>query len=161
MEAAIATVIRATREQLGYSQYRLADELVAMSGNTAVTREQVSRWERGKRVPGPYWRRWLAAALGVSPCSLDAAARYARALRAVARSAAPNWLDLLARKRQNTPPACMLARTRGARWWSLPVFYGGALPWAGKTRSGGVQRLQRRGEVPKGRGLLNDPVAAH
>lgn len=163
MTDAIGITIRIARHHAGYSQYRLADELVAVSGNTAVTREQVARWERGKRIPGPYWRQWLAIALGVSRRNLDAAAHVARVLRTAAKATALDWQALLARKRQNTAPACEGAKADVARWWSSPVFGGSAVPRPGKVRYGGgvVHRPQRRGEVPESRGLLDDPVAAH
>lgn len=103
MTAAIGTLIRSARRQLGYSQYRLADALVEISGNNAITREQVARWERGKRIPGPYWRQWLTAALDVARSVVDEAARYARTVRAAFRIAA-TWLPLLAKRRTQQAP---------------------------------------------------------
>lgn len=43
----------------------LAAELCAASGHPTVTREMVSRWEHGRRVPGPFWITNLAAVLRV------------------------------------------------------------------------------------------------
>ena len=37
----------------------------------SVTREQVSRWDTGKRTPGPYWLRHLATALQASLYALE------------------------------------------------------------------------------------------
>jgi len=42
----------------------------------------VARWETGRRIPTPYWRAYLAAALRIPPSSLNKAAAFTRALRA-------------------------------------------------------------------------------
>ncbi|WIY00860.1 helix-turn-helix transcriptional regulator [Amycolatopsis mongoliensis] len=69
------------RSAKGWSQEDLATRLHAMSGNASVTREEVSRWERGKRIPGPYWRSWLSRVLD-TPCDeLELAAAVARRRR--------------------------------------------------------------------------------
>lgn len=62
---AVADVLRDVRLMLGWSQSRLARELCAVSGTDTVTRETVSRWESGKRVPRQWWLRHLATALEV------------------------------------------------------------------------------------------------
>ncbi|WAL65319.1 helix-turn-helix domain-containing protein [Amycolatopsis cynarae] len=77
----IGRLIRLARRERGMTQYDLADALVAASGNTSLGRDEVSRWERGKRVPGPYWRGWLSVVLGVAPDRLRACARVAKELR--------------------------------------------------------------------------------
>jgi hypothetical protein len=66
------------------TQAALADRLACVSGNESVTRDQVTRWERGGRVPSPYWRHWLAVTLDVPSGQLDRAARRARAVRLLA-----------------------------------------------------------------------------
>ena len=53
------------------SQSQLASRLCELSGRDSVTREQVSRWETGKRTPGPYWLRRLATALQVYLYALE------------------------------------------------------------------------------------------
>lgn len=50
---------------LGWSQSRLASTLCKVAQCETVTRETVSRWETGKRVPGAWWLRHLATALQV------------------------------------------------------------------------------------------------
>lgn len=77
----IGRLMRRARAQRGLSQYDLAEVLVALSRNRGLSRAEVARWERGKRVPGPYWRIWLSAALELPPDELGAAARSARARR--------------------------------------------------------------------------------
>lgn len=78
-------LIRGHRQRLGHSQYELAELLVKASGNHSLTREDVARWERGKRIPGPYWRHWLSKVLVIPQDMLDAAARCGRKVRRRAR----------------------------------------------------------------------------
>lgn len=77
----ISTLIKRVRRCRGMTQAALADRLADVSGNASVTRDQVTRWERGGRVPSPYWRQWLAIALDVPCVQLDRAAKTARAVR--------------------------------------------------------------------------------
>lgn len=77
----IGQMIRQARIILGYSQYAIADELVRASGNDSLTREQVARWERGKRIPGPYWRRWICMVLQLPVGDVEVAVRSARNAR--------------------------------------------------------------------------------
>lgn len=74
----IGVLIHDARVRRGLSQYGLADLLVALSGKDSLTRAEVARWERGRRIPGPFWRQWLAVALEFAPEQLAAAARTAR-----------------------------------------------------------------------------------
>ena len=78
----IGTLIREQRRQRALSQHDLALRLATVSGNDAITRRQVARWEHGTRIPSPYWRRWIGAALDVPVPSLDSAAALAQFLRA-------------------------------------------------------------------------------
>ncbi|WP_236789866.1 helix-turn-helix domain-containing protein [Amycolatopsis sp. GM8] len=77
----IGRLIRSVRRERGLTQYELADALVSVSGNDSLGRDEVSRWERGKRVPGPYWQQWLGNVLGIAPDRLRSSARVARELR--------------------------------------------------------------------------------
>ena len=56
-------LIRDLRSALGWSQGRLASELCRAARYQTVTRECVSRWEHGKRLPGPFWMPHLAGVL--------------------------------------------------------------------------------------------------
>ncbi|PZG07262.1 hypothetical protein C1I95_31285 [Micromonospora craterilacus] len=47
----------------GWSQSRLAAELCAAAGVPTLSRHEISRWERQVRMPGRFWRRWLAKVL--------------------------------------------------------------------------------------------------
>ncbi|PPK70581.1 helix-turn-helix transcriptional regulator [Actinokineospora auranticolor] len=76
--APISEVLPRLRREQGLTQDDLATRLLEVSGNEAITREAVSRWERGKRIPGPYWRDWLGQVLEVPRPDLDLAAASAR-----------------------------------------------------------------------------------
>lgn len=67
MGSSIGANIRREREQRGWSQARLAHEVCQAAGviGEPVGRQEVSRWETGKRTPRE-WLPFLAAALGVS-----------------------------------------------------------------------------------------------
>ena len=68
----IGCLIRDLRAAHGWSQGRLADELCRVTGYKAnITRTEVSRWERGKITPGPFWLRHLATALQVPLAMLE------------------------------------------------------------------------------------------
>ncbi|CAM5432250.1 MULTISPECIES: helix-turn-helix domain-containing protein [Streptomyces] len=67
---AIATLIRDLRTARGWSQGRLAGAVNEVFG-TGLDREYVSRWERGKVVPGPYYLRCLSAVLDVPLAVLE------------------------------------------------------------------------------------------
>ncbi|MFI6348916.1 helix-turn-helix domain-containing protein [Streptomyces sp. NPDC050560] len=65
------------RRQARMTQPELADALCAATGTHSVTRSEVSRWERGVRVPGS-WLSALAHVLGTPLADLDQAAAYGR-----------------------------------------------------------------------------------
>jgi transcriptional regulator with XRE-family HTH domain len=69
----IGALIRQARQEAGKSQAALAEQLRDRSGNSSVTREYVSRWESGKRVPTPFWRQHIALALSLSRDQIDRA----------------------------------------------------------------------------------------
>ena len=74
----LSMLIRRARKARGLSQYGLAEALASLSGNDAIDRQQVARWERGKRIPGPYWRKWISMALGVPVTKIERAAKRSR-----------------------------------------------------------------------------------
>lgn len=61
----VGELIRELRCALGWSQGRLASKLCDAARYATITRNDVSRWEHGKRHPGPFWMRHLAAVLQV------------------------------------------------------------------------------------------------
>jgi transcriptional regulator with XRE-family HTH domain len=65
------------RLRTGTSQRQLAAQLCLLSGTQSVTRNEVSRWERGTRSPEA-WLPMLAQALSVPLTELQQAAAYAR-----------------------------------------------------------------------------------
>lgn len=60
------------RRRRGLSQARLAELLCAASGVPTVSRNEVSRWERGRRVPARPWLAWLSQVLAAPLPSLPA-----------------------------------------------------------------------------------------
>jgi transcriptional regulator with XRE-family HTH domain len=84
-------LIRRFRHRQGLSQQALAEKLAVISGNSSVTREHVSRWERGKRIPNPYWRVWLGRALEIPPEWLERAAMIARRVRVIRGVVSPEY----------------------------------------------------------------------
>jgi transcriptional regulator with XRE-family HTH domain len=72
-EGSIGPLLAELRVERGLSQLRLAERLCAAAGVATVSRCEVSRWERGLRVPGSFWLGWLAAVLEVPPHRLSAA----------------------------------------------------------------------------------------
>jgi transcriptional regulator with XRE-family HTH domain len=85
--ATVGDLVRDVRHRRGLTQLALADKLAEVSGNDGVNRRQVARWERGKRIPSPYWRRWLAAVLEIPKANIDRAAALAKFLRAASEAA--------------------------------------------------------------------------
>lgn len=80
--APVGDVIRELRHRRGLTQVALAERLAEVSGNDGVNRRQVARWERGKRIPSPYWRNWISDVLEVPETRLNRAVAVARFLRA-------------------------------------------------------------------------------
>ncbi|MGW0987910.1 helix-turn-helix transcriptional regulator [Streptomyces sp. NPDC002486] len=73
MTSVIGANIKRLREARGWSQARLAHEVCRAAGviGEPVGRQEISRWETGKRTPRE-WLPFLAAALGVSVDALKA-----------------------------------------------------------------------------------------
>ncbi|WP_079031805.1 helix-turn-helix domain-containing protein [Streptomyces specialis] len=67
---AIGYLIKDLREARGWSQGRLASEINQLFG-TNLTREYISRWERCRVVPGPFYLRSLSAVLDVPLAVLE------------------------------------------------------------------------------------------
>lgn len=78
----LGRLIRERRRQLGLSQADVA-EAVGVFDRPTVTRQEVARWERGKRIPRGRTRKALALALDLSVRLLDLAAAVERARRSV------------------------------------------------------------------------------
>ena len=69
----IGAMLTRLRLARGLSQLRLAELLCAAAGTPTVSRHEVSRWEREERVPGPFWRGWLALVLDTPLEALESA----------------------------------------------------------------------------------------
>ena len=81
----IGSAIARLREVQGWSQSALAKHLSALS-RRKVHQDQISRWERGRRIPYPYWRRFLSELLHVPVEELSRAAASTKAGRNMAAS---------------------------------------------------------------------------
>lgn len=77
----IGEMIKKRREEHGISQESFAKKLQQFAGTTTANRNIVSRWERGKRIPGPYWRAHISRATEIELATLERAARAARAAK--------------------------------------------------------------------------------
>lgn len=77
-ELTLGALIRDLRGAVGLSQERLADRLCELSGRATVTRDEVKRWECGKRTPRPFWLRHLAVALQIPLSTLEEVASVHR-----------------------------------------------------------------------------------
>lgn len=80
----VGPLIRELRESLGWSQSRLAAEVCRSADRDTVTREDISRWENGRRAPGPFWLRHLASVLQIPRETLEDAVDRRQFLTAVA-----------------------------------------------------------------------------
>lgn len=74
----VGPLIRDLRLARNLSQGQVAERLCAVSGRPSLTREELSRWERGKVIPGPFWIDHLAAVFEGSSGALREAATLAR-----------------------------------------------------------------------------------
>jgi transcriptional regulator with XRE-family HTH domain len=84
-------VICELRSGLGWSQGRLAEELGRVSGHP-ITREYVSRWEHGRKTPGPFWIGHLAAVLQVPRWALEGHVKRREMLRLTGAAAAAAFM---------------------------------------------------------------------
>ncbi len=94
MTEAFGDLLRRLRERAGRSQTEQAEELCRLMGDplNSVTRSEVSRYERGGRVPRPRMVRLYAQSFGVPEGELLRAAAVARTARSAStvRAGAPN-----------------------------------------------------------------------
>lgn len=102
-----------SRHARARSQQRLAEQLCAMAGVATVSRHEISRWERGERIPSPYWLACLSVVLDVPLADLE---------RAVAHSKDRRLADVAPRRSRTAVPS----------WpWRLIVAYAVATPGGG------------------------------
>ncbi|MBQ1020409.1 helix-turn-helix domain-containing protein [Micromonospora sp. D93] len=78
--AQLGPLLARCRLARGWSQQRAAAELCAAAGVPTLSRHEISRWERQRRVPGGFWLGWLAVVLDVPLVAfVEAAAATRRA----------------------------------------------------------------------------------
>ena len=73
----LGELITTRRRGLGHSQRDLADLICAVSGRPTITRCEISRYERERRIPSPTIQEHLATALDLPVPMLRRAARFA------------------------------------------------------------------------------------
>jgi transcriptional regulator with XRE-family HTH domain len=76
--AQLGPLLARCRLDRGWSQQRAASELCAAAGVPTLSRHEISRWERQRRVPGGFWLGWLAVVLDVPLVVLAEAAAATR-----------------------------------------------------------------------------------
>ncbi|MFC7548418.1 transcriptional regulator [Plantactinospora sp. GCM10030261] len=91
--ATLGPLLAALRTARGWSQLGLAERLCAAAGMPTITRHEVSRWERERRVPGEFWLGWLALVLETPLDHLVAAAAETAREPVARRSATPRGGD--------------------------------------------------------------------
>jgi transcriptional regulator with XRE-family HTH domain len=102
------------RHGVRLSQRQLAERLCAVSGVPSVTRHEVSRWERGERVPDA-WLTFLAHVLNVAVGEMERVAAYARGVTEAAPPAGGATLaEWLPQEDPLTPLAGQAGRRVGA-----------------------------------------------
>ncbi|MEV8036737.1 helix-turn-helix domain-containing protein [Streptomyces sp. NPDC086182] len=99
------------RRSTGKSQRQLASLLCVLSGTQSITRNEVSRWERGGRVPDS-WLPFLAAGLTVPEAQLRQAVTYVRGDRL---AQLPGATATLAQLLPSGDPLAPLAARTGRR----------------------------------------------
>ncbi len=77
----VGPLIRRARNTEAYTQRGLAEALNTAAGSDTLTWNDVARWERGKRIPGHYWRHWLSTVLQIPQREMDKAAALAKQQR--------------------------------------------------------------------------------
>ncbi len=94
MEELFGPILTRVRLARGWSQLHVAELLCAASGVATVTRNEISRWERGDRIPSRFWLGWLALVLEVPVDELAvAAARSRRRRPATGTPAGAPWVE--------------------------------------------------------------------
>jgi len=71
----VGQLISQLRAERDLSQSQLAELLASASGNPAVTRHEISRWEQGRRRPRRDWLQWIAVVFGMTLTDLEDVAR--------------------------------------------------------------------------------------
>lgn len=63
-------MLKRHRKSLGWTQQQLADALCQEAGRATLTRQEIYRWEKGRRVP-TFWLSHLASVLGITRDELE------------------------------------------------------------------------------------------
>ena len=125
--------LRALREAAKRSQDDQAQVLSELAGR-AVTRNEVSRWERDQRTPTPFWQQYLAKSFGIPVADLRRVVTATRRQRA--QQSVPEEGDAVLLRREFVTTSLAVSATLGAR--------SAALAPTGRIGSETVQELRAR-----------------
>ncbi|MBX9386887.1 helix-turn-helix transcriptional regulator [Streptomonospora nanhaiensis] len=100
MAETLPALLKRQRAGFGWTQARLAQELCAASGRPTVTRQEVYRWESGRRIP-KFWLPHLATVLQIPRTELERSIASAKEKSAALDDFFPRGK---ARQRQLCPP---------------------------------------------------------
>ncbi|WP_414166934.1 helix-turn-helix domain-containing protein [Streptoverticillium reticulum] len=85
-ETGIGALLAQLRDDLGWSQQRVAEEYNKAEGRSAMTGKEIGRYERESRVPTSRTRGFLAVVFEVDPLTLDRAAGITKRRKAEGQS---------------------------------------------------------------------------
>ncbi|AZQ72601.1 MULTISPECIES: helix-turn-helix domain-containing protein [Streptomyces] len=85
-ETGIGALLARLRDDLGWSQQRVADEYNKIEGRSAMTGKEIGRYERESRVPTSRTLGFLATVFGIDQVALDRAAGVSRRRKTASRS---------------------------------------------------------------------------
>ncbi|MCC3772831.1 XRE family transcriptional regulator [Streptomyces sp. UNOC14_S4] len=89
-EAGIGTLLVQLRDDLGWSQQRVADEYNKAEGRSAMTGKEIGRYERESRVPTSRTCSFLAVVFGIEASALDRAASVTKKRKKAGRCSSPS-----------------------------------------------------------------------
>jgi transcriptional regulator with XRE-family HTH domain len=113
MEKPLGALLTQLRLASGRSQLRIAELLCNASGVATLSRHEISRWEREKRIPSAFWLRWLAVVLDAELTQLERAAMTTRRTRAADEPAEANEPTPLGRRSDTQPGIRSFIAIRG------------------------------------------------
>ncbi|MGW2601760.1 helix-turn-helix domain-containing protein [Streptomyces klenkii] len=100
-EQGIDEVLRELRERRGSTQEEVAEECGRLASDYRKTGQDISRYESGRRIPGPQTRSVLAAVFAIDPAVLHQAAAVSRSARRTSLPSSTTTSDSTGRRRSS------------------------------------------------------------